>query len=284
MRDNKRLLGSLITGLLTLPVGCFAFSPTSITPWRSSSPLFSTEIEDDAGMYQNVKGIIFDVDGTLADSWKLGFDATVVVLEKNGLDPITERIYHEHTVYCTPDRLARHAGLMPGDDDFESVGARLGKEFDDLYVGLVAEETAGFYPGIKDLLANLPSGVKLGVLTNAAVAYAHAVLEANDKEGGALKKRFASVHGADSVPEPKPAPDGILQVCKDLNLSPEDCVYIGDSPGDGKAAQAAGVPAIGVLWGSHKEDTLQNAPFSHLCRTVDELETLLTPTSVSTQQ
>ena len=40
-----------------------------------------------------VRGIIFDIDGTIADSWKLGFDATQVMLEKNGIHTITEEIY-----------------------------------------------------------------------------------------------------------------------------------------------------------------------------------------------
>lgn len=40
-----------------------------------------------------VRGIIFDIDGTIADSWKLGFDATQVMLEKNGMHTITEEIY-----------------------------------------------------------------------------------------------------------------------------------------------------------------------------------------------
>eukprot|EP01083_Nonionella_stella_P041389 112231_1 len=51
-------------------------------------------------------GVIFDIDGTLADSWKLGFDATQVVLEKRNIPLITEASYHECTRYCTPERMA----------------------------------------------------------------------------------------------------------------------------------------------------------------------------------
>ncbi len=68
---------------------------------------------------------------------------------------------------------------MPGEADYETVGNKLGQEFDDLYVGLVSTETAGFYPGIESLLTNIPSTVALGALTNAAVRYAYAVLEKN---------------------------------------------------------------------------------------------------------
>jgi phosphoglycolate phosphatase-like HAD superfamily hydrolase len=253
----------------------------SFVPFRISDRSFFS-----LNMYQKVKAVIFDVDGTLADSWKLGFDATVVVLDKNNIPSITAEIYHEGTIYATPERLARHAGLTPTHPEFQARGAALGKEFDDLYVDLVSTETAGFYPGIESLLTNIPSNVALGALTNACVLYAYAVLEKNcpakqlQATSGAstsveIYSRFGSIRGADNVPKPKPSPDGLLQVCLDLGLAPEDCVYIGDSPSDGFAAHNAGMPSVGVLWGSHKEETLRAAPFNHFCKTVEELQSLL---------
>jgi HAD superfamily hydrolase (TIGR01549 family) len=232
--------------------------------------------------YHHVKGVIFDLDGTLIDSWKLGFDATQIILSEHGIEPITQEVYHDCTKYTTPDRLSRHAGLQPGDADFETVGQALAREFDELYVGMVTTQTAGFYPGIDDLLRQLYSKqVVLGALTNACADYAHAVLKANSEamslssDRHKLYSSFQSIRAADNVPAPKPFPDGLLQVCQDLDLSPECCVYVGDSPSDGMAAASAGMPSIGVLWGSHAEDSLRKAPFSHLCRTVDELMLLL---------
>lgn len=245
----------------------------------------ATDAQPTSADFSSVKGIIFDVDGTLADSWKLGYDATVVVLERNGVPTITEEIYHDFTRYCTPERMARHAGLEPSDTDFDSVGQKLGDEFDEFYVKLVDTNTAGFYPGIETFLNNIPSDVNVGALTNACVAYAHAVLAVNcpvtvasgeaAPAPGGIYDRFLSIHGADDVPKPKPNPEGLYLCCKDMGLAPEECIYIGDSPSDGRAAEAAGMPSIGVLWGSHPEESLRNAPFSQLCSTVDELVALL---------
>lgn len=242
-------------------------------------------------------GVIFDIDGTLADSWKLGFDATQVVLKNNNIEVITEELYHECTRYCTPERLARHAGLVPEDgEEFEHVGNKLAEEFDELYVGLVSTETAGFYDGIQDLIMSLPQNhdssgkknVKVAALTNACVAYAHSVLKTNcpilssngestsDNNNGGIYDRFLSIHGADTVPKPKPDPSGLLQCCNEINLEPSQCVYIGDSPSDAVAADNAGMVAIGVLWGSHPKESLQKAPFRYLCETVEELKALLT--------
>ena len=238
----------------------------------TSLQMTNAEIGD---RFASVKGIIFDIDGTLADSWKLGFDATVVVLKNNNIPTITEEIYHQGTRYSTPDRLARHAGLEPGDADYQEVGNRLGAEFDNLYVDLVDTQTAGFYKGIEQMLLDVPSTVSFGALTNACVDYAYAVFQANLPEGSPLEDRFLSIKGADNVPAPKPNPDGLYEVCKEMKLSPEDCVYIGDSPSDAAAADAAGMPSIGVMWGSHSEESLKKSKFTHLCSTVDELRMAL---------
>ena len=241
-----------------------------------------TSMAETPAPYAGVKAVIFDVDGTLADSWKLGFDATLEVLMRNNIPPITAETYHECTRYTTPDRLARHAGLEPGTEEFLRTGNKLGEEFDDLYVDLVSTETAGFYPGVDKLLLQIPEDVKLGALTNAAHRYAHAVLKCNKVENLDVYQRFGSVRGADDVPRPKPNPEGLWQVCKDLAVDPECCVYIGDSPSDGLAAKAAGMGAIGVTWGSHSEESLRNAPFDHYCSTVDELRALLPRIAVTT--
>lgn len=108
----------------------------SATFGTDSTKILFSSVDD---IRSSIKGVLFDIDGTLADSWKLGFDATQVVLQKNGIAEITEEIYHDYTKYCTPDRLARHAGFVPEDGHvFFSVGQKLGREFDDLYVNLVS--------------------------------------------------------------------------------------------------------------------------------------------------
>lgn len=252
----------------------FAFGLIHARPRPTSICMAMTQGEAGIAL-GSIKAILFDIDGTLADSWKLGFDATQVVLEDNNVDKITEEQYHEGCIYATPERLARHAGLMPSDPDFEKIGNSMAKEFDDRYVGLVSMKTAGFYPGMDSFLNDIPSTIKFGALTNACVGYAHAVLETNSNAENNFYDRFESIKGADNVPAPKPAPDGLLALCGELSVKPEDCIYIGDSPTDGKAAEAAGMPAIGVLWGSNGEEKLSKAPFAHLCRNIDDLRAVL---------
>ena len=77
--------------------------------------------------------------------------------------------------------------------------------------------------------------VKLGALTNAAVAYAETVLNPNG-----LRGRFAVVHGVDDVAKPKSAPDAIIQCLEEMRVDAREAVYIGGSPPDGRAALSAG--------------------------------------------
>jgi phosphoglycolate phosphatase-like HAD superfamily hydrolase len=217
--------------------------------------------------------------------------------------------YHEYTRYATPDRLARHAmdgrggerggasGIDDDDDtdddhidpDYTLLGQQLGKEFDDLYIGMVSMTTACFFPGVLDILKRIASSassttisnnnsnnsMKLGALTNASVEYAHAVfrvnLDSNKDDDKTHQINFLSIHGADTAPRPKPHADGLLLVCKELNVNPNQAVYVGDSPSDAVAANAAGMTSIGVTWGSHSRPSLEMAPFDIMCDTIDEL-------------
>ena len=217
----------------------------------------------------NKRAILFDVDGTLSDSFQLGFSATQTVLKNNGFKAINEEDYHKGTRYTTPARLAWHS---TGDVN-DPIGVVLGKQFDDLYVQLVSTDTAPFYPGVSTLLSSLKStfpDMKYGALSNACGAYVHSVLRVNG-----FTDDFKVALGADEVPMPKPHPDGLLQCCYELKMDPKFCVYVGDSPTDGQAAAAAGMPSVGVTWGSHPAKSVREA-FTHTVETVEELQTQLT--------
>jgi phosphoglycolate phosphatase-like HAD superfamily hydrolase len=263
---------TLVTNILAILV--FPFSPIEpFVPNRLQKKVIPRKLSMKT---TQVDGVIFDIDGTLADSFRLGFDATRVVLKQNGLNDIDEQIYHDFTIFSTPERMARHAGVFPGDPNYEEISTRLGREFDDFYIGLVTIETAKFYPGILEMIKSIPSHIKVGALTNAANQYAHAVLRVNSDTNGDIYNRFSSIRGADDVPRPKPHPDGLWVVCQDLGgIDPQKCVYVGDSPSDGLAAKNAGMLAIGVLWGSHSEEKVREAPFDHICDSVETLCNLL---------
>lgn len=216
----------------------------------------------------NRRAILWDVDGTLCDSFKLGFESTKTVLEKNGYRHITADEYHAGTRLTTPRRLAWHA---TGDPD-NALGIDLGKQFDDLYVTLVGLDTAPCYAGINSLVEDISKTYEhsaQGALSNACGAYVRAVLSANR-----INSIFSIQYGADDVPAAKPCPDGLLKCCNELEITPSMAVYIGDSPSDGEAAKAAGMYGVGVSWGSHPITSL-NGKFDLIVHSVDELGTVI---------
>jgi len=237
---------------------------TTTTP--SSSPTTSTAPPISLA---SVRVVVWDVDGTLADSTSLGFDSTNQVLRSRGLPTIDRDEYLLGTKYTTPRRLAWHATK---DADHEC-GRELGDAFDALYVELVSRETCGFYPGIMDVVRRLKSrGTRQAVLSNACGAYARRVIAANGVEDV-----MEACYGADDVSRAKPAPDGVIKIMHELRVDDgETLAYIGDAPSDGAAALAAGCLAIGVNWGSHDLRSAENAANFHVVYdSPDELEAAL---------
>lgn len=239
---------------------CFAL----ITFFRAISGFSSSSMS-------KIDGVLFDVDGTLSDSYMLGFTATQEVLKKECFPLIDEQTYHGGTIYTTPRRFAWHATGNP--DDSSGVGERLGELFDDYYVKLVSLETAPLYSGVDEMLGLFKSEfpqVKLGALSNACGAYVDAVIKVNN-----LMDTFGVSKGADEVCEAKPKGGGLIECSRILQVDPSKCVYVGDSPTDGQAASAAGYHcSIGCTWGSHPESTVRPA-FTHTVASVEELTSIL---------
>ena len=209
--------------------------------------------------------VVWDVDGTLVESTDLGFEATNEVLARGGHAQISRADYLLGCRYTTPDRFSFHVGEeIPNGER----GAALGADFDATY----ARErlTAGLFR-IERLLRCWRSAPQ-GALSNAAGAYVQAVLAANELEEvpGERMALFGVALGADEVPAGKPAPDGLQKCCAALRAEPGFSVYVGDSPSDGKAARAAGMKAVGVLWGANGEEALR-PHFDELAADVDEL-------------
>lgn len=121
-----------------------------------------------------------------------------------------------------------------------------------------AAESAHMSPPVPlaPLLAQLQgAGLVLGVATNDSEAAAIAHL---DRAG--VGAAFAQVLGYDSGFTPKPAPDMLLGFADRADIAPARVLMVGDSLHDLRAAQAAGMPGIGVLTGLADHATL--APLS----------------------
>lgn len=103
-----------------------------------------------------------------------------------------------------------------------------------------------YFEGIPEALAALQAaGYRLAVVTSKR----HGLAQASVEHFGLMPKYFERLNGAEDSVCHKPDPDPLIQMAKDLGVSVDQCIYVGDSPYDLHAAYAAGMPSIGVTWG-----------------------------------
>lgn len=114
------------------------------------------------------------------------------------------------------------------------------------------------FPGIPEAIASLKNaGFTVGVVTSK-----RAVLATKSLKAHGLFDVFACVNGVEDSTAHKPDPDPLLTAAKKLGVSPDRCVYVGDSPYDLQAAHAANMPCVGVAWGKFfgREILLEQMP------------------------
>lgn len=194
----------------------------------------------------NIKAIIFDLDGTLLD--------TLTDL-KNSLN---EALRNHGLPERTTDEVRRFVGngiaklverAIPSGMQHPSYDAVL-TDIRRIYAQRCRENTAP-YAGITEMLNELSrKGYALAVVSNKP-----------DAQVKALCKSFFGdcIHTAIGQQEGvrmKPAPDSLFAAMQQLDADTDNTVYVGDSEVDVQTAQNAGVPCISVLWGFRDKELL----------------------------
>lgn len=123
------------------------------------------------------------------------------------------------------------------------------------------------FPGVRDALQRLhDAGYAMGVVTSKR----HKMAERGLELCGILPF-FAFVIGSDDWPEHKPHPGPILHGCDLLQLPAQACAYIGDSPYDIQAGNAAGCTTYAALWGMFPAAALEAEHPDHACASMEAL-------------
>ncbi len=192
------------------------------------------------------KALIFDLDGTLADSLEDLWLSTNHALHSMGwpgrtLDEV--RSFVGNGVHLLIER------AVPQGTAADMV-ERCFREFRTHYVEHCMDHTAP-YKGIPELLAALDhKGYRMAIVSNKLQAGVDAM----------YSRHFARhVHvaiGEHAGVRRKPAPDMVLEAMERLGAGREECVYVGDSDVDILTAQESGLPCISVLWGFRDREFL----------------------------
>lgn len=191
-----------------------------------------------------MKTVIFDLDGTLADTSADLIAAANACFQRRGhgrlLDPRTDRLTAFHG-----GRAMLRLGLSrleapSGEDEVELYFPDFLAE----YAENIDRETR-LYPGAEAAVeALLAGGMRIGICTNKPEGLAETLMQ---RLG--VRHLFGSLIGADTLPVRKPDPAPFSEAVRRAGGDPARAVLIGDTDTDVKTARAAGVPVVLVAFG-----------------------------------
>ena len=187
-----------------------------------------------------VSVVLFDLDGTLADSAGDLAGAVNRIRAERGLAPVGVDVLRPHASAGARGLLAAGMGVKPDDSDYVELRDR----FLVYYAEGLAKTTA-LFDGVAALLDGLEArGLRWGIVTNKAERYTRPVLAALG-----LAERAGAIVSGDTTPHPKPHPAPLLHATELLAVDPSQCVYVGDDLRDVTAGNAAGMSTIVAEYG-----------------------------------
>jgi len=191
-----------------------------------------------------VKAVLFDFDGTFADTAPDLAAAVNRMRTKRGLTPLDAATARPYASMGARGLLRVGFGIAPEHPDYVA----LREEFLERYAEAVCVETR-LFPGMAALLEALGRrAIPWGIVTNKAARFTQSIVPR-------LGVAPACIVCGDSTAHLKPHPAPLLLAAEQLRLDPADCLYVGDDLRDVQAARAAGMRSAAVEYGYHGTDT-----------------------------
>ena len=192
----------------------------------------------DEGEKRGYGAVLFDLDGTLVDTYRL-----ILGSMRHATRACLGREIPEGELMSlvgTPldDQMVFFAG---GDAELGAELARVYREHNER----THDREIRRFPGVEDMLAQLRrAGLPVAVVTSKK----HALAMRGIRRCG-LEGLVDFVIGPDDFPAHKPDPGPVLEGCRRAGVEPSACLFVGDSPFDIQAGNAAGCATVAVSWG-----------------------------------
>jgi 2-phosphoglycolate phosphatase len=220
------------------------------------------------------KAILFDLDGTLADTAPDLASAVNRMRLDRGLPLVDYEILRPQASAGAPGLLNAGFQITPEDAIFPAMREELLNN----YAKNIADDSH-LFEQIPDLLQDLENrGIIWGIVTNKPMRFTDALLPLID-----LGHAACAISG-DTTAYAKPHPLPLLTACEQIQVQPHECWYVGDDLRDIQAGQAAGMKTIAAAWGycGNAEPLHWNADLilqhpSELLKLVQEIYTALPP-------
>jgi phosphoglycolate phosphatase-like HAD superfamily hydrolase len=211
-----------------------------------------------------LRAVLFDLDGTLADSEALIAEGIRLALAEHGYEVTFQRVMDILGPPMT-EMVPILVGPV-GAEEYQSIRAAYVRHYHEVQLPNIQP-----LPGAPELLDMLQAaGVPLAVVTNKIEEGAYEQLDAMG-----WTPRFAAVIGADSAARPKPFPDPALLALERLGVPAEAAAFLGDTGADMECSKTAGIPTrIGIVH-SRAPAAMEAAGATHLARHLDEAAAVL---------
>ena len=193
-----------------------------------------------------IKGLVFDMDGTLLDNIKYHKEAWLTFLKKHNV-PIDAQTLMAQNHGTIEEMIV----LFFGKDLSVEKIKELGEEKESLYRDICKPHVKEI-DGLTDFLKQAKSkGLKIGLSTMGTIKNIDFVIDTLH-----IREYFDAIVGGDDVTKGKPDPEIFIRTAEKLGLSPKDCIAFEDSTSGIKSATSAGFKVVGITTNHVKEDLL----------------------------
>jgi HAD superfamily hydrolase (TIGR01549 family) len=175
------------------------------------------------------KAVLFDLDGTLLDSFPMHYVAYEAMFSRFGIAMSRELFLSTYS----PNWYRTYEAFGLAEEHWEAAN--------DLWLSEAAKHTPELFPGVSEILTELYKTFSLGIITSGSKSR---VIRDLDRTG--IAQHFGIVITGDDITEPKPAPEGLETALRHLSISATEAVYVGDAHADFEMARNAGVRFFGV--------------------------------------
>jgi len=206
----------------------------------------------------NIRGVIFDLDGTLIDSYQAIYLSFQYAYESMGLPPLS---YEEARKVVGLGLTITFNDLLGRERTPEAL-----RLFRKKYWEVFPDHTQ-FLPGARELAFELHRrGIRQAIATNKLGRFSRAII----RHFG-MNDLFVAVLGDEDVALNKPDPEMLLAAIEKLALPKDEVVMVGDSLVDIQAAQNTGIRIFAVPSGTTRKEVLQEAKPTALLERLSDL-------------
>jgi 2-phosphoglycolate phosphatase len=186
------------------------------------------------------RAILFDLDGTLADTAPDLAAAANAMRDARGLAPVPLELLRPMASHGARGLLKVAFDQTPEDADYEALRV----EFLDRYESALAVHSK-LFDGMPEVLDAIEArGLVWGIVTNKAMRFTDPLMVLLG-----IASRAGAIVSGDTTPFTKPHPAPLLHAAELLDIPASECIYVGDDLRDMTAGQAAGMHTVAAAWG-----------------------------------